>query len=223
MAKKKTHNQYVQELLNKNILYSPKELYINSATPILHECLNGHEWSIRPNHILSGINCPKCSPNRRKTTEEYKKDLLMKNINFIVLEPYLNARTPILHQCSYGHQWRPTPDNTLKGQGCPSCSILGFDPGKPAMLYYIKIISYHQEVYYKVGITNNSVEKRFSHDKDKIVQILMQKHFALGSEARLEEQSILKKYKDKRVKITDFLKSGGNTELFETDILGLDT
>jgi hypothetical protein len=29
--------------------------------------------------------------------------------------------------------------------------------------------------------------------KDKTVQILMQKHFALGSEARLEEQSILKK------------------------------
>ena len=50
----------------------------------------------------------------------------------------------------------------------------------------------------------------------------MQKHFALGSEARLEEQSILNKYKDKRVTVPDFLKSGGNTELFEIDILGLD-
>lgn len=223
MARKKTHEEYVQELLDKHIPYIPLESYINSATPILHKCQNGHEWKIKPNHILSRSDCPKCSINCIKTTERYIKELVDKNINYIVREPYMGSRTAILHECQEGHYWYPTPDKVLAGNGCPSCAKHGFSSNKAAILYYIKITSYQQEVYYKIGITNRTVSSRFSQDKDKTIQILLQKEFIIGLDARLEEQSILNKYKDKRVNVPNFLKSGGNTELFEIDILGLDT
>lgn len=215
---------YNEELKARKIAYIAIENYVSSNVPILHRCTFGHEWKARPNGILSaGNKCPKCSVNRQKTTSEYLLGLASIGINYEVLEDYRGARVPILHSCECGSLWKATPDNVLRGTGCPSCASYGFDPARPAILYYIKIVSYHQEVYYKIGITNNSVEKRFSKDKDKTIQILMQKQFLLGSDARAEEQSILDKYKSHRITIPDFLKSKGNTELFEIDILGLDT
>lgn len=222
MARKKTNEQYVQELVDKNIGHIPLEVYVNNATPILHKCIKGHEWKVKPNHVLSKSGCPKCSVTATKSTEQYIKDLLDKGIGHTVGEPYRGAKIAILHYCKEGHAWHPTPDKVLSGNGCPSCAEYGFNPSKPAILYYIKVVSYHKEVYYKIGITNRTIEDRFSNDKDKSIQVLMKKEFDIGADARLEEQSILNKYKDKRVTVFNFLKSGGNTELFEIDILGLD-
>lgn len=223
-TKRKTTEEYEQELLLKGILYVPIEEYTSSNTSILHLCPEGHKWKASPSNILRGRGCLKCSiSNRTKNLQTYKEELEARNISYKVCENYISARTPILHSCSCGTVWNITPDNVLRGKGCPSCASYGFDPTRTAILYYIKVVSYHQEVYYKIGITNRTVEDRFSRDKDKTIQILMQKQFLLGSDARAEEQSILDKYKSHRITIPDFLKSKGNTELFEIDILGLDT
>lgn len=219
---KKTHTSYLVELKDKGIVYAPLEKYINNITPILHRCNAGHEWSVRPNAILSGHGCPSCSPNRRKTSEEYKLQLKSKNIDFIILEEYTNAKTPILHQCLKGHTWSPSPSNVLRGQGCPSCSATGFDPKKPATLYYLKITS-KSGIYYKIGITNTTVARRFSRDANNaLIDILYEEYYSVGADAYLVEQEILKEHKDKRVTVPSLLKSKGNTELFLEDVLGLD-
>lgn len=222
MTRKKTHKEYENELMLAEIDYWPMEQYVGALIPILHECLNGHKWKSSPSKILSGKGCPYCAGLVRKTAEEYVKDLINKGIVYIPIEEYINAKTPIMHKCLKGHIWKSTPNKILQGRGCPSCAEYGFNKDKPAILYYIKITSYHKEVYYKIGVTNRSIEERFIRDKDKNIEVLLEKKFSIGIDAWLEEHELLSKHRYDRVHITDFLKSGGNTELFENDVLGLD-
>ena len=126
---KKTHEQYLEELINKNIQAIPLETYVDSATKIKHKCLiHDKEFFIRPNHLLRGGGCPQCSAEKTrkafaKTHEAYANELQEKGIKYIPLERYINNKTNILHKCfKCGYEWRAKPDNILKGSGCPKCS-----------------------------------------------------------------------------------------------------
>lgn len=79
-----------------------------------------------------------------------------------------------------------------------------------------------EESYYKVGITNNSVKKRFAAETDKEIKILAEIPFINGKDAYDLEQEIFKEFQNERVKIPGFLKQG-NTELFMTDILQMES
>lgn len=57
----KTHKQYEQQLFDREIDFFPIEQYTKAKDPILHECLKGHIWKVRPDDILKGRGCPKCS------------------------------------------------------------------------------------------------------------------------------------------------------------------
>jgi len=57
----KTHEQYEQQLLDREIDFYPLEQYIAAKKPILHACIKGHEWNVRPDDILKGRGCPLCS------------------------------------------------------------------------------------------------------------------------------------------------------------------
>ena len=63
---KRTHEEYVEILKNKNIKIRPIEKYIDSQTNIRHQCLIcEHEWMVRPGNILSGFGCPQCALKSR--------------------------------------------------------------------------------------------------------------------------------------------------------------
>lgn len=152
---------------------------------------------------------------------DYENALLNKEAEAYPLEEYIDSRTPIMHACTEGHEWKARPSNILSGSGCPSCANYGFDTTKPALLYYIKIMDGYKS-YYKIGITNRTIVDRFESDKDKDIKVLLEEYYSSGIEARNREQSILNEFKYKRVCVPKLLKSGGNTELFEEDILNLD-
>lgn len=58
----------------------------------------------------------------KKTHEQYVEELSKKNPYIIVVERYINAKTPILHKCLIDdYYWPIMPTNALKGQGCPLC------------------------------------------------------------------------------------------------------
>lgn len=120
MSKRKTHEEYENELFEREIDYWPLEQYITNKTPINHECVKGHIWKAKPNSILTGMGCPKCASNRKKTTEEYKLEIA--NTEYDVLENYLGNKIPILHKHICGYEWRTRPNDILSGYGCPSCS-----------------------------------------------------------------------------------------------------
>lgn len=61
-TKQKTHLEYVQELIDKNIPVTPLEKYSNNHTKIKHKCnICSYEWDIKPANILSGFLCPACA------------------------------------------------------------------------------------------------------------------------------------------------------------------
>jgi len=93
--------------------------------------------------------------------------------------------------------------------------VSGFDPLKPAILYYIQV----NECLFKIGITNRTIKERFGSDI-KFIKIIAEVHFLLGSTAASIEKDILNKYKEFRYFGNDVLISG-NTELFVSDILSL--
>lgn len=68
-----------------------------------------------------------------------------------------------------------------------------------------------------MGVTNRTVKERFAKDSDKLLEILKIWSFATGAEALTLEQKLLASVK--RVTVKDYLKSGGNTELFEKPLL----
>ena len=60
-TRKKSHEQYVNELSLNNPNIEVVETYVNANTNIKHQCkICGYEWMARPNHILHGLGCPNC-------------------------------------------------------------------------------------------------------------------------------------------------------------------
>lgn len=65
IQRRKSHEQYVEELgkINPDIVLI--DTYINAYAPILHKCLkDGNEWYAKPANILSGTGCPQCNESR---------------------------------------------------------------------------------------------------------------------------------------------------------------
>jgi len=129
MSKKKTHEEYLKELKDKNIEVIPLENYINAKTKILHKCTCGTEWHIEPDFILGKR---KCGCAKKKTHEEYIKELKDKNIEVIPLENYISTNTKILHKCLLcDTEWYIKPRSVLRGVKC-DCNKKG------TYLYYLK-------------------------------------------------------------------------------------
>ena len=126
-SKTRPHEDYLELLSKNNPLIIPLEKYIDCKTPIKHKCLKHNiEWSPTPDNLLKGCGCPECSKEKiaiknKKPNDEYLKSI--EGRNFIVLEQYKNALTPILHKCLIdGHEWYAAPANILSGTGCPMCN-----------------------------------------------------------------------------------------------------
>lgn len=60
--------------------------------------------------------------SKKKTHDEYIKEVSIINPNIEVLGEYTDAKTKILHKCKIdGCEWYVTPNNVLRGHGCPEC------------------------------------------------------------------------------------------------------
>lgn len=124
----KTHNEYINEIKNKNFDIVVLEKYINAKTPILHKCkVDGYEWVATPTSVLNSQGCPECSKRnsaklRLKTHEQYIQELAVKIPSIAVVGKYVDSHTKILHHCSVcDYSWEAKPNNTLSGYGCPKC------------------------------------------------------------------------------------------------------
>lgn len=62
MGKLLTNEEYIELLKIKNPTIVSLEKYINTKTKIFHKCLVcKHEWSVKPNNIVTGEGCPMCN------------------------------------------------------------------------------------------------------------------------------------------------------------------
>ena len=123
ISKRKTHDEYVKELAEKNSSIEPLEQYIDAKTKILHRCkIDGYTWYICPNKTLMNRGCPKCGNHINKDTFSYKNELSNINPNIEVIDEYENVNIPILHHCLlHNIYWKIRPADALKGHGCYKC------------------------------------------------------------------------------------------------------
>lgn len=133
MGRKKTHEEYVAELKEKAPNIEVVDKYINATTKIMHHCLiHDINWMATPHEVLTKLRCPKCgmevySLKRRKTHEQYIKEVAVKNPTVEVVGRYINAKTKITHHCLiHDVYWDTSPFRILEGCGCPKCHVERF-------------------------------------------------------------------------------------------------
>ncbi len=137
--------------------------------------------------------------------------------NFITVEGYLKLEQLMSFiNCSGTAAFKLCREHGIYPIKRPG--VGGFDPHKPAILYYLKHI---ESGYYKSGITNLSIFKRFG-KKSKEFVVLNIENFENGKDARDREKEILEEYTEHRIYFEEF-KNNGATEFFSRDILGLDS
>lgn len=128
MSKKKTNEEYVEELKLKNPTVEVVGKYVNAQTKIVHHCLK-HDvyWEAAPGSLLRGCGCVKCKNERigisnKKSEEQYIKEVNQINPNIKVIGRYINSDTPILHKCNlHNITWSTSPISILHGHGCKEC------------------------------------------------------------------------------------------------------
>ena len=120
---KKTQDEYVNELKEKNPSIEVIGQYDGASVKILHKCLVcGHEWEVKPTHVLSGHGCPNCySLNRNMTEEEFKNKLAYK-VPYAEIEQFDRYNTNVIVKCLLCNKsWTSNKHHLLNGKGCPNC------------------------------------------------------------------------------------------------------
>lgn len=121
---KKTHEEYIDEVAKINPNIEVIGRYDGMTTKILHKCkIDGYEWYTKPNGILHGQGCPRCSKVERYGHEGYINRVEKLNPNIEVVGKYMESKTKILHRCKIdGYEWNAFPSVILHGGGCPKCA-----------------------------------------------------------------------------------------------------
>lgn len=86
-----------------------------------------HSFKITPDSLFRGRGCPKCANNVKKTTEQYKTELLETTKGeYELRSKYKNNQTDviILHK-KCGNEYPVKPLNFTKGRRCPFCVRTG--------------------------------------------------------------------------------------------------
>lgn len=142
--------------------------------------------------------------NKKRNTKEYQKEI---NDSLMVLEPYINAHTKILHKHICGHIWKAEPNSILKGKSCPKCADYGFDTSKPAVTY---CLYFNKLNLYKVGITGNLNRRLKEYNYNP--EVVFIRKFKTGLEAKELEKLWLKNINHLKVNTNKLFT--GNTETF---------
>ena len=193
--------------------------YVTQLTKLKFTCSAGHVDE-KTYHQLKhdGFNCKFCM-GRKTLISDVRKEFELED--YILLSTgYVDQKTRLDYICPKNHRASVTyTDWKHAGARCPYCAEFGFNPDKPAIVYYLRFKT-TKGYLYKVGITNNTVAKRFVVDPTPY-KIITQMWFPKGEDARNLERLILSKYKKWRYK-GDKVLIAGNTEMFIKDVLDMD-
>lgn len=173
--KKKTQEEYVEEVKIKNPIVTVIGTYIDARTKILHKCnICGKEWETSPTNILKGHGCKSCSLKEtfknnpktqvtlRKSHDQYVKELYKANPNIEILDKYITTEHENHFRCKIcGYEWFGKPGGYLKGKGCYKC-------GKQKMGEKLKYT--HKEFVNKLNEINSNIEilGKYINSKTKI-------------------------------------------------------
>lgn len=202
--------------VHQGIYSYEKVVYKGHRDPVIITCEHG-DFIQTPRNHLQGSGCTKCSHKRYQiTTEEFilKANNVHSGHYSYDNTVYEGTHSKVTITCPIHGNFQQTPANHLRGCGCNVCNTGGFRCDRPGKVYYLSI---NNGEAYKIGITNRSVNKRYSKDELKKIKVLWEISFLDGQDANDLEKEILLKYKQHIYYGPPILMSG-NTELFNCDI-----
>lgn len=208
---------------NGKYTYDEKS-YTNTQTKMQIHCNTcNHTFHMTPDsHINQRQGCPYCR-GMYKTLKDANIALKKIDSNYTLvtdkpLTTPVTGKTTITFLCpNHGLVSRSFLDIS-RGLGCRKCKSNGFSILKPGTLYYLSV---NEGTAYKIGITNQTINKRFAkYDRDNI-KVVKEWYFEDGYECYRQEQTLLKEFNEYKYNGPQLL-SSGNTELFYKDILNLD-
>ena len=201
--------------------------YTNSKNKVVLICPEHGVFQQTPHDHLRGSGCTYCKYiTIASKLSDNIEEFIQKAINVhgtkydYSKSVYTNWDTNINIACPIHGEFNQRVGNHLNGKGCPNCTVSGFQPNKPAYLYYLKITTDTNQVLYKIGITNRTVNERFQIADLQKIEIVKQKLYENGQDALDWETKLKRMYKEYQYKGPDIL-SSGNTELFTEDIIEL--
>jgi hypothetical protein len=125
---RRTNEMFIDEVVQKyGDEYTVMSEFASARQKVkMRHNICGHEWGITPDKFLKqNRKCPRCFGNTLKGQEEFEGEVLQKyKDRYTVLGKYINSQTHLLVRCNRcENEWLITPDNLLRGYGCPACNV----------------------------------------------------------------------------------------------------
>lgn len=192
MPKRKTREEFIKdsiEIHGNKFDYS-NVVYVNAQTHVNIICKIHGQFSIKPcNHINQKQGCAKCAGNTKITTSEFKKKAREVHgdlYNYDKVE-YTTSHEKVTITCKIHGDFKQQGYVHLQAHGCPACGLISAglknldnqdiwsyrgwgEAGKSSAyfqeysLYVIKCWK-DGEVFYKIGKTFMTLNRRFSGNK----------------------------------------------------------
>lgn len=127
MAKKKTHDEFVEDVFNEvGSEYSVLGKYNKAHEKIeIKHNYCGKVFNVRPSAFLYGTRCSHCFRPEKRTQKEFEKEVsdLVGN-EYSVLGEYKNNHAKVLMKHNTcGHEYKVTPAHFFTtGRRCPKCN-----------------------------------------------------------------------------------------------------
>lgn len=124
--RKKTHQEFISDMNIKMPHVSVIGEYLGSKTKITVKCKTcGYTWKSRPNNLLTGYGCPKCSNRHKRTNNEFRTDVKIVNPDIEIISDFTNTSRHVQVKCKVcDYIWSTTPNHLLSGSGCPNCKAI---------------------------------------------------------------------------------------------------
>jgi hypothetical protein len=97
------------------------EQYLGSKFKLTWQCALGHIWQAMVTAVRRGSWCPECAGNRKLDIALFHR-LATERGGLCLSDVYVNKDTPLLFQCSAGHQWKAPPGEIKGGSWCSICA-----------------------------------------------------------------------------------------------------
>ena len=166
MSKKRTNEDFIKIVKETGAReYLVLEEYNGANKQIMFKHLKcGFEYPATPNNFIRGTRCPNCFGNTKKTTEEFRKQLIEKfDYEYELIGEYLNAHTKVKIKHNFcGNIYDVDPNSILKGHRCPRCyNSTKVSIAEKTISYYLKKINIHFEENIRLDIIFGKDKHKF--------------------------------------------------------------
>lgn len=187
--RKLTTEEYIKKAteVHGNTYDYSDTIYKTSREKLTIKCHIHGTWECNPRDHLNGNGCPTCAIERRsklrtKTTSEFIEEANKVHNNKYKYPNtvYINCDKKIKIECPTHGEFEQTPTMHVQGQGCKECFKIKLknNPGtgwsrtsfkercgdRLATFYILRCFN-DSESFYKLGITANTVKRRYDSKK----------------------------------------------------------